>query len=123
MPVAYALVIEPDGSVTYVAEPFGLAEAKAAIGAEIDVCTAIDREHVIAVDEWGAVNGLPANFVAWCLYGRSMLFGSACVWRDDRGPLAEPFVTMVDQASTAWRSEMADVAADIARAYWRDALS
>lgn len=123
-PDTYALVVTADGDITQVTEPFHLHDARKAIGADINVNMAPDHQHVIAVDEWGAVNDLPENVVGWAAYGRSMLHGTVCVWRDDHTPMAESLVVMVEHVGRAVRSGLNfdAVKRDIIAPYWQSAF-
>lgn len=101
MDKVYALMLGLGGEVT----PVSTGDVHELLSGEVDVFSCPDRVHVGFVGEWSAFDPHRSyNHLAWCLYGRSQLYGPAIVKRDDGRPLDEAFVGMVEKIAELIRA-------------------
>lgn len=92
--MAEVVVIPPTGAIEVVEKSDPLAFARRYLAAGVDIVSAPDRRHVLAVDGCGA-GRLPQNPRGWACYGRSMLYGAVVLWADDGGRVDPDLVQMV----------------------------
>lgn len=111
----YAIEIRPDGEVI---QHEDIESAKAQLGG-VDISTCADRQHVVAVGEWSATVPDPQeNYLAWLTYGRSMLYGTAVLWHDDREPVDQELLDWAAACSPLVAAGQRDEALQLALAFW-----
>lgn len=115
----HALEIRPDGTVVEHDGPFWLNEARRVIGGDVESAACPDPIHVLTVGQFSTFdNADEPNPVAWLCYGRSQLYGTACLFRDDEGPLTPDIVEMVHRLAALVAAGDPQAAYRAADDYW-----
>jgi hypothetical protein len=96
------LRIDPDGTVLRFDTATAMNLANAEFDYQCDVVTLRapffpeDDIHVGFVHDFGAMNGMPINRVAWSCYGRSPVFGPMYVQNDERTPIDPAIIATIE---------------------------
>ena len=101
----HVLRIDPDGAVTKT-DYYNSLDAGKALYDSTSVVTCRhplldDGIHVGVIDDFGA-DSLPTNRKAWALYGRSAIFGTMFLARDDRESLWDGMIETVTGPIESW---------------------